>query len=262
VPSNPLYSQSGSVNISISIRNNGNVNVSTPFNVSFWEDGVGGAFLQNLTFNSFQNGTITTSGLTGVNLTNKTSGNHTIDIKVEDTAAGIEDCDNHANDQASVSFELFKTYSMTTYINGTAGTNFPQVGKPYNFSVHAIDSDGNDVASGIIHVVEKNGASLVPMQFWNESTDNISVIPYSIAEVTLDSSGWRNFTVIPTGNYSLYVELYTSDGTYRVTKNMTVGSLTPDDPTQQINVNNQDVINSAYGLVYRIYSTVKKWLNY
>jgi hypothetical protein len=65
-----------------------------------------------------------------------------------------------------------------------------------------------------------------------------------------------------TGNYSLYVELYTSDGAYRLTKNLTVGSLTPDDPTQQINVNNQDVINSAYGLVYRIYSTVKKWLNY
>jgi hypothetical protein len=277
-PTNPLYSQSGSVNITVTINNNGNVNVSTPFNVSVWQDGVGGTFIQNLTIDSLLNASTNTTVLTGVNLANKTSGAHTIDIKVEDTAAGIEDCDSHTNDQASVGFTIIKTYSMTTYINGTAGTNFPQVGKPYNFSVHAIDSDGDDVASGIIHVVEKNGASLIPMQFWNESTTNLSVVPYSIAEVTLNSSGWREFTVIPTGNkmiadepniadyftgnYSLYVELYTSDGAYRLTKNLTVGSLTPDDPTQQINVNNQDVINSAYGLVYRIYSTVKKWLNY
>ncbi len=277
-PTNPLYSQSSSVNITITINNNGNVNVTTPFNVSVWQDGVGGTFIQNLTIDSLLNASSNTTVLTGINLTNKTSGAHTINIEVEDAAAGIADCDNHANDQASVGFTIVKTYSMDTYINGTAGTNFPQVGKPYNFSVHAIDSDGNDVASGIVRVVEKNGASLIPMQFWNESSNNISVVPYSIAEVKLNSSGWREFTIIPTGNkmiadepdianyftgnYSLYVELYTSDSTYRLTKNLTVGSLTPDDPTQQINVNNQDVINSAYGLVYRIYSTVKKWLNY
>jgi hypothetical protein len=187
-PTNPLYSQSGSVNITVTINNNGNVNVSTPFNVSVWQDGVGGTFIQNLTIDSLLNASTNTTVLTGVNLANKTSGAHTIDIKVEDTAAGIEDCDSHTNDQASVGFTIIKTYSMTTYINGTAGTNFPQVGKPYNFSVHAIDSDGDDVASGIIHVVEKNGASLIPMQFWNESTTNLSVVPYSIAEVTQNSS--------------------------------------------------------------------------
>jgi hypothetical protein len=177
-----------------------------------------------------------------------------------------------------VAVDVAVTYSAIVYINDTASTNFPMVGRPYNVTVNVTDSTNASVNDAVIRIVEKNGISaFAPIQAWQEGSTNKSVISYSIAEVRTNSSGLVSFALIPTGNklldvepyiatyytgnYSLYLEIYVS-GSLKNTISLTVGELTASEPNGQVNVLNNDIVDYVKDVVYDIYAKIKGWLNY
>ncbi len=103
-----------------------------------------------------------------------------------------------------------------TYINGVRGETFPMAGRPYNFTLHARNSDDLNVSNADLELVEENGLTLLgPTQVWNRTTDDNGTISKSgtrnknIVRFQTDYYGNVSFTAIPTGN-----KLYASEYNY------------------------------------------------
>jgi hypothetical protein len=257
--------------LTATVGNPGNVDVDSEFNVRFYD---GTTLLDTQTISTLNSGSSTDK--TYVWNTKWQTGSHTMWAKI-DTTDTIKEC-NEDNNNASVAVDVAVTYSAIVYINDTASTNFPMVGRPYNVTVNVTDSTNASVNDAVIRIVEKNGISaFAPIQAWQEGSTNKSVISYSIAEVRTNSSGLVSFALIPTGNklldvepyiatyytgnYSLYLEIYVS-GSLKNTISLTVGELTASEPNGQVNVLNNDIVDYVKDVVYDIYAKIKGWLNY
>jgi hypothetical protein len=271
------------VNITASVYNNNNVNVTQTFNVTFYSDGnlIGTAAVNGLTVGQTKYPSILydTTGLL--------SGSKSIKASIVDT--GIGDCDGHANDNATTSLVIGKAFFVGVLINGTASTNFPLPGRPYNVSIHVNDSDGNNVPANV-RITEKNGINLfAPVQGWNT---NDGVSPLAVATFETDASGDANLALIPTGNklynpefawlnvsdhvgnYELYLEIFNittgaelqlSNGTALINQlDFTLGNMSVELPsTSEENsifvFNHDSFVQQVVDLANQVYSSIKKW---
>jgi len=273
--------QGQTVNITATVTNGNNVDVTQSFNISFFRDGnpIGYVTVAGLNAGSTEYPSIlyNTAGLS--------SGSKTILARVDD--ASIGDC-NNANDNSTAALNIGKTYQVLVLINGTASTNFPVPGRPYNVSIHVNDSDGGNVAA-LVKITEKNGINLfAPIQ--NLSAGK-GVSPLAVAQFETDASGNANIALIPTGNklynpeyaylnvsgyvgnYQLYLEVFDKttgtklqlyNGTLINELDFTLGSMTAVNPTagQENSIfvyNHNSFVQQIIDLANQVYSSIKKW---
>ncbi|MGC8885440.1 MAG: CARDB domain-containing protein [Candidatus Nanoarchaeia archaeon] len=284
---NPAY-QSEIVTLNATIKNKNNVNVSSPFNVSFWRDS---NFTANVTIYGLGAGQ-TAYAVYNYNTTGLHSGSYNIIAKVEDSMFG--DC-NDSNDNATTQLQIMKTYNLTVYINGTLNKVFPRPGRPYNVSIFVEDSDGNTSLPNLtLRITEKNGLNLfVPTQGWNESGNKKGVISYSIAEVQTNNSGASSLALIPmgnklyseeynylnisdyVGNYSLYIELFNGSQKLQlydpnsnrlinqvnlVLENHTVLDPTNSEQNSIVVYNHESWVKQVIQLFVQVFGNVQKWI--
>jgi hypothetical protein len=273
--------QGQTVNITATVTNVNNVDVTQSFNVSFFRDGnpIGYVTVAGLNAGSTEYPSILydTVGLS--------SGSKTILARVDD--ASIGDC-NNANDNSTAALNIGKTYQVLVLINGNASTNFPIPGRPYNVSIHVNDSDGGNVAA-LVKITEKNGINLfAPIQ--NLSAGK-GVSPLAVAQFETDAGGDANIALIPTGNklynpeynwtnissyvgnYQLYLEIFDKtsgsklqlyNGTLINELDFTLGSMTAVNPTagQENSIvvyNHYSFVEQIIDLANTVYSSIKKW---
>jgi hypothetical protein len=281
VPSSTTAGQN--VNITATVNNNNNVDVTTNFDVEFLIDG-----------NSIANVTVTedlspseSTTASYIYATGLTSGSKTIVARVLD-ASVVADC-NDGNDNSSTTLNIGKAYYVQVLINGTASTNFPIPGRPYNVSIHVNDSDGGNVAA-LVKITEKNGINLfAPIQ--NLSSGG-GLSPLSVATFETNAGGDADLALIPlgnklylpeyanlslstlVGNYSLYLEIFNittgtelqlSNGTSLLNQiDFTLGNMSVELPTagqeNSIFVYNHDsFVQQIIDLANQVYSSIKKW---
>ncbi|MEM4247729.1 MAG: hypothetical protein QXH80_00520 [Candidatus Nanoarchaeia archaeon] len=283
VPSSTTAGQS--VNITATIVNNNNVDVTTNFDVEFLRDGNS---IANVTVTEDLSPSESTTASYIYDTTGLTSGNKNIVARVLDANAGIADC-NNGNDNSSTTLNIGKAYYVQVLINGTVSTNFPVPGRPYNVSLHVNDSDGNNVAA-LVKITEKNGINLfAPVQGWGAS-DGVS--PLAVATFETNAGGDANIALMPTGNklynpeyaylnvsdyvgnYSLYLEIFNittgtelqlSDGVNLLDQiDFTLGNMSVELPTagqeNTIFVYNHNIfVQQIVDLANQVYSSMKKW---
>jgi hypothetical protein len=283
VPSSTTAGQN--VNITAIVNNNNNVDVTTNFDVEFLIDGNSTA---NVTVTEDLSPGDSTAASYIYDTTGLPSGSKTIVARVLDASAGIADCDN-GNDNSSTALNIGKAYFVSVLINGTASTNFPIPGRPYNVSIHVNDSDGNDVAA-LVKITEKNGINLfAPIQ--NLSSGG-GLSPLSVATFETNAGGDADLALIPlgnklylpeyanlslstlVGNYSLYLEIFNittgtelqlSNGTALLNQiDFTLGNMSVELPTaseeNSIFVYNHNAfVQQIVDLANQVYSSIKKW---
>ena len=281
-------SQGENVTVNATVQNGNNVDVTTNFNVEFFNDSTSlgtTAVTEDLspgevTFALF---TFDTSGVT--------SGDKNVTADVSDFAAGIADC-NDTNDNSTTTLSIEASYNITVLINNTVGTEFNRPGRPYNVTVVVDDSDGNDAADVTVKLTERNGLNLfAPVQGFDTDQGVQSV---STGEVLTNASGVANLAVIPTGNklflpefaaenaedflgnYSLYIELFNGSEELQLFDpvagetieqyNLSLANLTVLDPsTAEENTivvyNQQQWLVTVLEFFAQVFGNAQKWTN-
>ncbi len=285
VPS--TQSAGGQVAVTVTIRNDGNVDITQPVNVDVYFDGVP---TQTLTVvGGLTRYTTTTRSFT-LNTGLNSSGAHTVLANL--SVSTIADCDL-TNNQSSSLLTLSKTYLVRTFINGTQSSTFPDAGRPYNLTVNVTDSDGIP-ANVTVRTYEVNGISLFsPIQRIDNST-----VPYrGLKSVDYGESktqfGIVDYTIVPTGNklyepsysylqatnyvgnYSLYLEIFDSNtgvelqqtnGTALINEyNFTLQNLSAriPDPAEQgtMHTDHQDeYVSQVAQFAYGVFAALSKWI--
>lgn len=282
---------SDDVNLSATVTNAGNVNVSASFNVTFYKDSVSLANRigspQNIT--GLPRGANATVNVTWDTFNN--TGNHTI-IAVVDNESKIDEC-NELNNNATANVNVQVTYFAIVWIDGVQTYNFTNPGVPYNVTVLVKNStwsggDWTSVPNATVKIIELNGISgFAPVQAWNESGSIPSGLSsYATASVVTNSSGNVSFALIPTGNgtftqysglplqgyvqdYSIYLEIwvggarkkiYMSGVGYGEAQPLYITNQTIPTPTSLKVVQNKEFVEYAMNVVYDIYAKVKIWL--
>ena len=218
------------------------------------------------------------------------SGNYTVQIEV-DNNNNIAEC-NEADNSATANFKLKPVYIPNIKIDGASSTSFPYPGVPYNFSIHLMNSDGENVSNATVRVVEENGIDLLgPTQIWNRSTSNTTkektgLKSYNIAEFKTDYLGNAVMTLIPTGNklyspeynytnisnyvgnYKIYLSGWSHSGEdliFTILGNVeTEYPLSLEHPYEYENANNKNIPNKdtfvqpIFDFVYEVFSTFWK----
>ncbi|MCX8199982.1 MAG: hypothetical protein N3G76_00770 [Candidatus Micrarchaeota archaeon] len=202
----------GQVLVTVTIRNDGNVDITQPFSVNVYFDGNP---VQTLTVaGGLSKYTSTTRSFT-LNTGLNSSGPHIVLARLAPTT--IADCDP-LNNQSSSTLTIVKTYRVRTFINGVESKTFPDAGRPYNLSIIVTDSDGVP-ANVTVRTYEVNGISLFsPIQ----RIDN-TVTPYrGLKSISYGEArtlyGKVNYTIVPTGN-----KLYTPEYAYLQAQNYVGG---------------------------------------
>ncbi len=273
----------GTVNVTVSIRNDGNVDITQTFNVTVNVSGVGD--VQNLTVSGLSAYTTTTQSF-NLTLTNYPSGTRTVGARI--ATASIADCDS-TNNYASATLTVEPAYNVHMYINGVENNTFPDAGRPYNISVKVNDTDGN-TPDVLVRVYEVNGINLfAPIQVLSTApARGLSPISYG---QSITSGGMTNFTIIPTGNklytpeyaytnigayvgnYSLYIEVFNAttgeelqqtNGTALIDQfNITLLNMsvrTPESNEHPIAVDNQDdYVQLMTEFMNDVFANVARW---
>jgi hypothetical protein len=259
------------INLTATVSNSGNVNISSAFNVSIYDNGV--LFNRTKITSTITPGNHVTF-IVPYDTTAKT-GSHTFKVSADSDNNIVET--SKADNNGTTVVDVQKTYSLKLYIDGVQSTTFSEAGRPYNVTVNVTDSLGAQVDNATVRIIEENGLSLLaPIQVWQEGGQNKSVKSYSIVEVRTNSSGLVSFTLIPTGNklidvypnitaytgnYSLSAQLYVG-GTLEKTKALTLTNLTAGTPDVRIAPMNKANIDYIYDVIYQIFSNIKNWFTY
>ncbi|HIQ49777.1 MAG TPA: hypothetical protein EYH56_01135 [Nanoarchaeota archaeon] len=206
VKKNPIY-YSQTQEIYITIKNSGNVPVTTDFKVKIEIKNSTGYVVYSKEINIEEE--ISENGNTKyLKVTWEAyarSGEYTVYVTV-DSEKNITEC-NEGNNQKSKTFELKPITLPEIWINGKQTNTFPYPGVPYNFSLYLKNSDNETLRNARVKLVEVNGLSLfTPTQIWEKVYDehgnkikNATKVT-TITEVYTDYYGWVNLTLIPTGN--------------------------------------------------------------
>ncbi|MEW5995968.1 MAG: CARDB domain-containing protein [Candidatus Micrarchaeota archaeon] len=285
-PGSITYGQGS--NITITITNNGNVGVTTDFNLTLNISGPGGYDVRtswiitenlNPSASTTRNYTFNATGLSGVyTFTAMADANNT-----------IAECNE--NNIATTTVTVSPAYYLHVWIDENYTDIFPYWGRPYNITLYINDSNGNYVANACYRIVETNGLNpFVPTQVWNNSGTLRGVKSYSTGIAYGNGTGHVQFTAVPTcnllytvyssegvdayvGNYSIVINGYTSSTcsgsplTFAYNNTLTsdypllVGDWTCADPGW---VNSKELINKnryvlqIYDWLYQVYAITKK----
>jgi hypothetical protein len=261
----------------ITIRNDGNVNVTTDFRLTLNITGPGAYFQQ---YNWTITEDLAPAGTTTRNLVfndTNTSGNYVFTAEADSLDEIVECNENNIN---SNTLTVIKTYTIHVLIDGVENDTFAYSGRPYNVTVYLNDSDGNIVTNSKFVFTETNGLNpFTPTQIWNDGIANYGVKSYSIGEMSSNASGYAMLAVVPTcnrlyndpikgpllvaniGNYFMEVKAY-EGAIFRANKTLYVTDDTCADPGW---VNNKELINKdyvqpVYDWLYTMYSILKKLL--
>jgi hypothetical protein len=261
----------------ITIRNDGNVNVTTDFRLTLNITGPGAYFQQ---YNWTITEDLAPAGTTTRNLVfndTNTSGNYVFTAEADSLDEIVECNENNIN---SNTLTVIKTYTIHVLIDGVENDTFAYSGRPYNVTVYLNDSDGNIVTNSKFVFTETNGLNpFTPTQIWNDGISNYGVKSYSIGEMSSNASGYAMLAVVPTcnrlyndpikgpllvaniGNYFMEVKAY-EGAIFRANKTLYVTDDTCADPGW---VNNKELINKdyvqpVYDWLYTMYSILKKLL--
>jgi len=278
----------GNSNITITITNNGNVNVTTDFNVTLNVSGPGGytartswIITQNLApgASTTRNYTFNATGLSGV---------YTFTTMADATNL-IAECNE--NNIASTTVTVQPAYYLHVWIDENYTNVFPYWGRPYNITLFINDSNGNYIANACYQVTEYNGLNpFIPTQVWNNSGTLRGVSSFSRGTAYGNGTGHVQFVSIPTcnklytdysylgvntyvGNYQIIINAYASptcagspltvayNGTLTQNYPLLIGNWTCQDPGW---VNNKELVNKnsyvldVYDWLYEVYSITKK----
>lgn len=265
-----------STNVTITLTNTGNVNITTDFILTLNITGPLGFINQTnwtITENIAPGGSVQRS----INFSNTSrSGTYTF-TAIADPLNQIAEC-NEAN-TVNGALTVIKTYAIHVLIDGVENDTFEYAGRAYNVTVYVNDSDGNVVPSSTFELMETNGLNpFTPTQVYNDGGYNHSVKSYSIGLIQANSSGYAMLAVIPTcnkfyddpirgpillnniGPYNISVRAYGTG--FDISKALAVTNKTCADPGW---VNNKDIINKIYvqGIydwLYEIFAILKKLL--
>lgn len=277
----------GEVNVTVSIKNDGNVDITQKFNVTVSVDS---SDVKNLTVSGGLSAYTTTTRSFNLSTGSYSSGSHTVKATIAPTT--IADCDA-TNNQSSATLTLNPSYLVRMYINGTENSTFPDAGRPYNITLNITDTDGNAADNITVRIYEINGINIfAPVQKLSTSPKRgLKAIAYG--ESATNSSGFTDFTIIPTGNklytpsysytqiddyignYSLYIELFNAstgeelqqtNGTALIDQfDITLSNLTARTPTSSeknsFYANHHDsYVQLVSEFVYSVFSTLSGWL--
>ncbi|MBD3397879.1 hypothetical protein GF412_01880 [Candidatus Micrarchaeota archaeon] len=277
----------GSSNVTITITNAGNVNVTTDFVLQFnvsgsgYSDTVnypitedlasgGGSTTRNYIFNA--------TGLAGnVNLRG-----------YADSTNQIAEC-SKADNLGTATISISPVWYLHVWIDGNYTNVFPEWGRPYNVTFYINNSNGDEVPNARYEITETNGLNpFAPIQTWTDGATPRGLSSESKGTATGNSSGYVTVTLIPTcnkfyspgspvnltpnvGDYSVIVNGYHSGGSNPIDFAYN-GSEIEDYPLLVPNktcvgpgwTNDKDVINKntyifdIYDWMYEVYSITKK----
>ncbi len=265
-----------STNVTITLTNTGNVNITTDFVLTLNITGPSGFINQTnwtITENIAPGGSVQRS----INFSNTSrSGTYTF-TAIADSRNNITEC-NEAN-IVNGTLDVIKTYILHILIDGVENDTFEHAGRAYNVTMYVNDSDGNVVSSSTFELTETNGLNpFTPTQVYNDGSYNHSVKSYSIGEIHSNSTGYAVLAVVPTcnkfyddpvrgpillnniGAYSLSARAYGAG--FDISQSLTVSNKTCADPGW---VNDKEVVNKVYvqGIhdwLYEVFAILKKLL--
>ncbi|MFH1222018.1 MAG: CARDB domain-containing protein [Candidatus Micrarchaeota archaeon] len=264
----------GTSNISVTVTNNGNVNVTTAFVITLNTTGPSGFFEQrNWTISQIipPGGSVSRSYI----FTNTSkSGTFTFSALADSTNA-IAKCDGGS--AASNTVTVIKLYTLHVLIDGIENDTFAYAGRPYNISAYVNDSDGNVVTSTDFVFTEYNGLNpFTPTQIWNSSGTLFGMSSASVGYIQSNASGIGMLAVIPTCNklYSdpirgplLVAQIGPQSITARgygagfdITKPLYINDSSCADPGWVNNkeILNKDYVEPVYDYLYEMFSILKK----
>lgn len=290
---NPSVTPAGPVvNVSADVDNVGNVDITSSFNVSFY-DQTTSVFIGNY----LVTGGLTASGSSKkawvlYNTTGLTNGAKTMNATALDAVAGIDDCSN-SNDVDTGTLNIELVYLINFTRDGVQNDTFPYPGRPHNVTITVTNSNGNPSTNTTIKITEEGGLSLLaPTQTFTHGSTKRGVKPVSIAQVITDNNGQVSFTMIPTGNklytsaysytnvtqhvgnYSLYLEIFDQSGNelqlfqnnQKVGQyNLTLQSQTAVQPnsTQRYSLdvlNENTYVKAILNFIHQIRTTASLWI--
>jgi hypothetical protein len=273
-----------STNITITVENEGNVDVTTDFVLQFNVSGSGYSDTINYTIteNLSASGGTTTRNYT-FNATGQ-AGPVALSAYADSTNQ-IAECDKSDNlDTATLNIDA--VWYLHVWIDGNYTNEFPEWGRPYNVTFYINNSNGDDVPNARYEIIETNGLNpFVPIQIWNDGTDK-GLSSASVGTATGNSSGHLTVAIIPTcnkfysptssidltpviGDYTIIVRGYDGATQLSFAYNGTTVSnyplLVPNrDCADPGWVNDKDIINKnsyvfdIYDRMYKVYSITKK----
>jgi hypothetical protein len=265
-----------SSNITITLTNNGNVNITTNFVLTLNITGPTGFINQTnwtITEDIAPGGSVQRS----INFTNTSrSGTYTF-TAIADPLNQVVECNE--NNIVSNTLTVIKTYTIHVLIDGVENDTFEYAGRAYNVTLYVNDSDGNVVTDSTFELTETNGLNpFTPTQVYNDGSYNHSVKSYSIGVIHSNSSGYATLAVIPTcnklyndpirgpilrnniGNYSISVRAYGTG--FDITNSLNVSDSSCADPgwVNNKNIINKDYVEGVYDWLYEVFSILKKLL--
>jgi len=278
----------GSSNITLTVTNSGNVNVTTAFPLRLDISGPGG-YTQTYTW------TITEDLSPGASA-NRTyqwnatgyapSGTYTF-TSAPDITGVIAECDE-GNNNASTTVAVSPFYTLHILIDGNETNEFPLWGRPYNVTMWITDSNNDTLINPEYVITETNGLNpFTPTQVWNDGSADYGLISQSVGTMEGNGSGYIEIVMVPTcnllyttysaenvdahvGDYSMKVNAYTSGGSPLILAYngslvydhpLLVGNFTCADPGW---VNDKEIVNKnryvtwVYDWIYEVYSITKK----
>ena len=283
-PSNIIYGDQS--NVTITVTNVGNVDVTTNFDLLLNITGPGGYFVQH-TWTIPENlpvGASTTRNWS-FNATGQ-SGTYTF-VTYADVDDDIAEC-SHTDNMASTNVVVQPVYYLHVWIDGQYNDTFPQWGRPYNVTFFINDSNGNVIPNARYRVTEANGLNpFIPTQEWNDTGTLHGISTSSVSNMQGNASGYMRLNIVPTcnklyttysylgvdtyvGNYAVIVNAYTAggsplqiayNGSLTYNRPLWIGNWTCADPTW---VNDKDLVNKdtyflwIYDWIYEVFSITKK----
>jgi len=281
-PSNIYYG--ATTNSTITLTNNGNVDITTDFVLALNITGPGG-YTNNtqwlITENLVPGGSTTRS----INWTaSGLAGTYTF------TARGDQDNDlvecSKTNNNASTNVNVATYYTLHVEIDGNETYNFPYWGRPYNVTMWITDTNNNTIANPRYIMTETNGLNpFVPTQVWDDAGTDIGLKNYNVGEMVGNGSGYVRLTMMPTcnklyttyasenitplvGDYSIVINAYAPgplifgyNGTLTTDVQLLITNQTCADPGW---VNDKELVNKdryalwIYDWLYEVYSITKK----
>ena len=273
------------VRVTANYENSGNVAVTTDFDVEFYFDeglvntttvsggltvGETGSVYYDVDTTGYSSGTLTTAGNLSI--------------------GAIADCDGGNNQDAGPSVTISKIITPYVLIDGTETDVFNRAGRPYNISIYLNDTDGATRSGLIVKVTEVNGLTIfTPMQ--TAETEGTATSSFTGGQSTTNSSGYVEFTLIPTGNklftapyeylnvsdavgnYSLYFEVFNGSTEQIISKNgqivteweFNLTNMTINDPSTSeqntLTVLNQDTyVSDILEYVNQAFASAFGWL--
>jgi hypothetical protein len=277
-PPSPINSGDSSV-ATVTLSNNGNVPITTDFNLTLNITGPNGyvnATSWLVTDNIPAGGSVSRA----VTFTNSSKSGTYVFTAHADRNNDLVECDE--SNIVTQNLVVSKLYVLHTFIDGVENDTFLQAGRAYNLTAYVTDSDGNVVNDTNFVFTETNGLNpFTPVQLWNQSGALFGVKSTITGTASSNSTSLGNISLamLPTcntiyndpvngplvnssvGDYSLTIRGYGAG--FDITRTMNVTDKTCNYPGGFVNdreVLNKYYVEFVYDRLYEAFSVLKQML--